>query len=229
MLKYTQRKRAYIEIDGVITEVTCTKCSEMKSVSEFASDSSKALSVGSRCKVCERNYREDNKQAVSERKRKSYYGNWEHYKQYREDNSERIAEKKRKFRRDNPEKNIEYKHRRRANERQLPDGMDTQRIRLLFMLFNGSCALTGKRGDIHLDHVIPISSGKGGNTFNNLIPLNSSLNCSKHNANIFEWYERNKERYKISDARFRFTVRYLAQINGMTPDQYEEYVYEQLA
>jgi hypothetical protein len=91
--------------------------------------------------------------------------------------------------------------------------------------FNLSCAITGKKGELHADHVIPLSTGWGGTTKENITPLLSEINLSKHDNNIFEWFEANRQRFKLSQERFDTLIDYLSSANGMTVEDYHDYVY----
>jgi len=95
---------------------------------------------------------------------------------------------------------------------------------LIIEQFDGGCALTGDKADVHLDHVIPISVGHGGTTYENIIPLRADLNLSKGTGNIFEWFEANMQRLKLKRTKFNTLIEYLADINGMTTKEYEAYV-----
>lgn len=105
------------------------------------------------------------------------------------------------------------------------DFTDDDRTNLLEK-FGGKCALTGKDVPIQLDHVIPIAIGHGGTTKGNMLPIWQRINSSKNDRNIFEWYERNAERFEVCPERFRRAIEYIADLNDMTYDEYREYVYD---
>lgn len=77
----------------------------------------------------------------------------------------------------------------------------------------------------HLDHVIPLTAGHGGTTYENIVPLRADLNISKHNACIFKWFADNRERFDLSQRKFDELIEYLADINEVTTKEYEEFVY----
>jgi hypothetical protein len=188
----------YEEVCGEILAKCCTKCGEVKKLDDFAV---LKLGLGGRVSVCkECRVRE--------------------YELNRQYEVERVL----KHQRDNPEKNKLRQHRRRARKKSLPsDFTDEQRTKTIE--YFGGCALTGA-SEIHWDHVIPLASGHGGTTFGNMIPLRSDLNNSKNDANLFEWFCVNKERYNLSQERFNDLIIWLAQVNGMTVEKYREYVYK---
>ena len=89
--------------------------------------------------------------------------------------------------------------------------------------FDYKCPLTGSE-DFHIDHVIPVSLGIVGGEYGNIIPLKEDLNLVKGNSNIFEWFADNRERFGLSQRKFDELIEYLADINEMTIEEYEEYV-----
>jgi hypothetical protein len=92
------------------------------------------------------------------------------------------------------------------------------------MYFGNACALTGRKYNIEKEHAIPQSIG-GGFTFENIYPLTKSLNVSKYNHNIFEWFEANRQRFELSQERFDKLIDWLASANAMTTEEYRDYVY----
>lgn len=114
---------------------------------------------------------------------------------------------------------------RRAMKALLPDTLTVNQIEAAMSFFNGGCALTNQADDLHLDHVIPLSIGRGGTTFENIIPLSGTLNISKHDGNLFEWFKSNRQRFNLSQKKFDKLIDYLANLNDMTIDEYRDYVY----
>jgi 5-methylcytosine-specific restriction endonuclease McrA len=113
---------------------------------------------------------------------------------------------------------------RRAIKELLLDTLTTSQVEIMLTKFNG-CALTGNQDSLHLDHVIPLSVGHGGTTFENIIPLSDTLNLSKNDGNLFEWFETNRQRFNLSQDKFNTLIDYLAELNEMTREEYREYVY----
>jgi hypothetical protein len=115
--------------------------------------------------------------------------------------------------------------RRLARKRYLPDDFTAEQLSQVINVFNGGCALTGERV-FHWDHVVPLSVGHGGTTYGNMIPLRGDLNISKSNRNIFEWFEANRQLFKLEQERFNRLIEWLGKANGMTVEEYRDYVYE---
>lgn len=52
--------------------------------------------------------------------------------------------------------------------------------------FDRKCAYCGATGDLHMDHVVPLSRG-GTHTIGNVVPACPTCNLSKHNRFVTEW------------------------------------------
>lgn len=115
--------------------------------------------------------------------------------------------------------------RRYARKRALPDDLTLEQYEETLSHFSYGCALTGQHNDIEQEHAIPLSIGHGGTTFGNCYPMASGLNQSKNNANIFEWFETNSQRFNLEQSRFDRLIEWLGKANGMTVEEYRDYVY----
>jgi len=171
----------------------------------------------------DRKYYQENKERIAERDRKYKQENKESIRKYYQENKESIAEKSRKYQQENKELFQIKSAKRRARKRQLPDDLTLEQRNATLVHFNNSCALTGD-SDVHLDHAIPVVIGHGGTTEQNMIPLRADLNISKHARCIFDWFYDVKDYFKLSQTKFDELIGYLADINGMTADEYEGYV-----
>ncbi|MCC1486757.1 hypothetical protein LB312_05720 [Bacillus tropicus] len=188
-------------------------------------------------------YREKNKAIIAEQRKKHYLENKEKYaerwKEYYEENKEYLLERKKEYYyenweqqrelnknwfKDNPERAQVIRMRRRTREALLPDDITSEQVEEVKEFFGG-CALTGDAEDIHLDHVIPLATGRGGAICGNIIPLKSSLNESKCDKNIFEWFEQSKIKWNLSQKKFDTLIKYLAEQNGISVEEYKDYVY----
>jgi hypothetical protein len=141
------------------------------------------------------------------------------------ENKEKYMELQRENRRKNKAKHNSYKQIRRARKNALPDTLTPDQIEKITTHFNGACALTDST-DYELDHFIAITTGHGGTTIENMIPLSRTLNASKNNKNPFEWFENNKRRFELDDNKFFSLIDYLADINGMSTEEFRDYVYK---
>lgn len=110
----------------------------------------------------------------------------------------------------------------------LPNTLNKKQKVDIYESFNYECALTGEKDNVPLDHFVPLSWGKvvldygiGGTTFENLVPLSSTLNNSKSANNPFIWIEKAKKSHGIDMNRWTKMVAYMAFKNNMTPETYE--------
>jgi hypothetical protein len=115
-------------------------------------------------------------------------------------------------------------HNRRALVNSLPHTLTYEQYNDIMNEWEWKCAISGEMDGISLDHFIPVTSGYGGTTYENMIPLVKYLNSSKSNNNPFEWFERNKERFDLCEERFLKVIDSLAKKNSMTIEEYTTYV-----
>jgi hypothetical protein len=251
--KRNRKGAVYHEENGEIVAKSCAKCNEIKTLDSYTKHKAGLGGRESSCKSCKAGYYtenkaeylnryennkehllelmrvryEANKESHSEYQRKYYAENKdaisERYRDYRKGKREYLTELSRNWRRNNPEKATLIAERRRARKKSLPDDFTEYQMFVTLELFGG-CALTGEVFDLHWDHVIPLATGFGGTTYGNMIPLRGDLNLSKSDANIFEWFERNKERFNLSQSKFDRLIEWLAEVNGMTTDEYSNFV-----
>lgn len=112
--------------------------------------------------------------------------------------------------------------RRRAYSKELPSCWGQTEYGITSKLFGDCCALTGKES-VHYDHFIPIGTGHMGTVLGNMYPLYVTLNRSKSDANPFDWFEENRQRFELDQSRFDLLVAKLAEQNGLTPEEFREY------
>lgn len=234
----------YENTSGEIVAKVCTKCSEVKELANFAKDKRRLGGVHANCnscnsersrkyreenreKIAERNrkYREENRDKEVERSRKWYEENREKIAKYREENREKIAERMRKWREENCDKVNLVCAKRRARKRALPDTLTESEYAQTLAYFGNACALTGETNDLHREHAIPLAIGHGGTIRENMYPMAGRLNLSKGDRNIFEWFEANRKRFKLSQERFDRLIEWLGKANDMTVEEYRDYVY----
>lgn len=180
-------------------EKRCSTCGLTKNLTEFPKDKRRRSGVKSECKPCH-----------SERNRQLYYRNKERY---------RTVQKE--YLRNNPDARRAKRKRRRTKERLLTYRWKVEDERKLSRDFNDKCPLTGSE-NIHYDHFIPLATGHCGTYPGNIIPIDTELNEDKHANNPFEWIE---SRPDISRDEFNKLVEYLAELNGMTVNEFRSFTY----
>lgn len=213
----------YVDKQGEIISKKCLGCDVTKKLCDFNKDRESLAGKESRCKECrskdKQKWRATKKSDISYRRREAKR-NQEYYKT----NKERKINYVRKWREVNPEKEAIIAMRRRARKKELPNTLTSSEWEAVFNYFNRSCALTGRKGEVQRDHVIPLSIGRGGTILGNIIPLHRDLNASKYNLNFFDWFAESRESFGLDQRRFDEIVAYLAESNGMTAQEYEQYV-----
>ena len=125
----------------------------------------------------QKRYLQDNAEAVAQ-----------YSKRYYQENIEVIKKKKKQHRQKYPEKPRIRNQRRRALKKSLPATLTVGQWERCLTYFNHKDAYTGLTMDVvSQDHVIPVTSG-GGYSVNNIIPCESSINCSKGNKQWQTWF-----------------------------------------
>jgi hypothetical protein len=216
----------------------CKECTAEYKKSYYALNSDKEKQRASdwydsnkeRAKEWGRKYRQDHKEERSLADKLYRINNAEKLtkkaREYRLANREKVYERQRRWYLDNKDI-VEIRNlRRRTRESKLNNDLTKEEKELIWQHFNNSCALTGSSENVSIDHVIPISTGYGGSTKGNIIPLRLDLNTSKCDKNIFVWFEDAKHIYGLSEDKFYSLIEWLSQINGMTIEEYKSFVCE---
>lgn len=196
----------------------CNKCGELKDTLDFAKSKSRKDGRTADCLVCRRKiskeYRELNKSKEAER-----------FRRWRECNLDYDLNRKKEYDKDNKSSRNLRDHRRRARKAALPDNWNHSQQEEMWRYFGNACALTESTENLTLEHAIPIAIGHGGTVHGNMYPMDASLNTSKSSRNIFEWFEANRQRFNLPQERFDRLIEWLGKANGMTVEEYRDYVY----
>jgi hypothetical protein len=173
---------------------TCSKCQEVKPLTDFYNHRPGKFGVSSRCKKClkkkSKEWRKNNPEKRKEYKAQYDRNNSEKIKEYNkkwhENNPERVREIDRKYRKNNPEKDNSKNSKRKA----LIRNSIVENVDLLQLYKNHKyiCGICGKKIDKKLrwpnlnsishDHIIPLSKG-GSHTYYNIQPAHLGCNISK--------------------------------------------------
>ena len=130
---------------------------------------------------CHKQWCENNKGNISE-----------YNKQYRETNKEKITEYQKQYRQSPQGKVASFNacQRRRAKEQQ-GDGITKEQWLEMMNYFNWKCAYSGEtltKDTRSIDHIVPLNSN-GDNMIWNCVPMLRSLNSSKQEKDMLEWYK----------------------------------------
>jgi hypothetical protein len=211
---------------GEIVAKRCTKCGVVKSLDDYSKHKDKLGGRHSACKICQGKHYRRNRERKLESNRNWRINNKDKVIQYREKNKERRAELCRKWSEANRSKKALIQQRRRARKNALPNTLTPEQYEYTLGYFGNACALTGCTESVEIEHAIPIYVGYGGTTYENCYPMLSKLNQSKFNHNIFEWFGANRQRFELEQWRFDRLIEWLGKANGMTVEEYRDYVYE---
>jgi hypothetical protein len=223
----------YEDNNGEILYKVCGSCGTLKSLNDYAKNKSSLGGRESACKVCRaitrRERHERDREKEMEISRKWYQANKERHiesvRSWKINNPERSASIKKDWTRNNQDRRALSEQRRRARKNSLPDNFTDEQMNGTLKYFQG-CALTGDNTSVQWDHVIAISTGHGGTTLGNMIPLRGDLNSSKCDTNIFEWFNANQRRFNLEQWRFDKLIEWLSKANAMSVEEYRAYVYE---
>ena len=188
----------------------CSKCQDVKPMSNFHKNTQRASGVTSCCKKCVNS-------EAKERRNNHYEELLQRRREWRDKNRQRVREVDAKWREENRDKKRLTESRRRARKQALPDTLTSEETESILAKFNDRCALCDSPAEA-LDHFIPLASGHGGTTKENIIPLCRNMNSSKNDRNPFEW-----ARLCLSNSekkRFDLLIEYLADINELEVDKY---------
>jgi hypothetical protein len=115
-------------------------------------------------------------------------------------------------------------------KRSLPCDCGPEQTERILLAFDHACALTHSAEHVTMDHFIPIEWGHGGTYPGNVYPLDQQLNKNKSNKNPFKWIkavrrDRAMRKGQHVDAAWNQLVTYLATENGLSVNEFKEFVY----
>ena len=97
----------------------CSKCGKLKPISEFYKKKNTKDGLGSQCKICRKEYYENNKDQIKEKNKKYYENNKEklkeQQKEYYENNKEKILEQQKEYYENNKDQILEKRKEYREN------------------------------------------------------------------------------------------------------------------
>lgn len=142
-------------------------------------------------------YYENNKEKEAERKKRYYEDNkekvCEQHKRYYEDNKEKISERHKQYYQSPQGQVVHFNKRQRRRAKQEKQGTGITKDQWLEMMkfFDWKCAYSGEtltKDTRSIDHIVPLNSN-GDNMIWNVVPMTRSLNSSKQDKDMLEWYK----------------------------------------
>ena len=142
-------------------------------------------------------YRDSRKEVTKEYGKKRYQENKEkmdkQHKQWREANKEKVRETSRKWYLSpgGQASHFNSYNKRKMREQNQGNGITKDQWREMMSFFDWKCAYSDERltnNTRTIDHIVPLNSG-GEHEIWNLVPMTKSLNSSKQDKNMLEWYK----------------------------------------
>jgi len=87
---------------------SCSKCKELKPITEFSKDITKKSGYQSQCKVCIKVYKKANADRVKEYNKQYYKTNADRVKEYYQANEDKLKERRKQYRKANADRVKEY-------------------------------------------------------------------------------------------------------------------------
>lgn len=200
-----QPRKDHKVIDGVEVK-HCGKCDTWKPLDSYNRNNKKWDGLSHKCKACEKQYREDNKENRSKYDKQRYHENRDsllesrkkHYqnnresileqkKEYHQNNQERLLGYQKQYRKDNPEKCRKWARKRRAMKEQVSENYTYEQERVVELTFQHKCFRCGSTENLNHDHHRPLSKGYA-LTPSNAVLLCKSCNCAKSDKDPEEFY-----------------------------------------
>ena len=227
-MKLVRVKEGYRKVgDKYLLAKKCTKCGRwlVASTDNFYKHDTGKYGLKAQCKECrnkkikqwreankdkifeqQKQYRENNKDKMRESTKRWYQANrdkkLEYNKQWNKDNRDKTFEHWKRYRQSPQGQVTQFngRQRRRAKEEQLGTGITKDQWLEMMKFFDWKCAYSGEtltKDTGSVDHIVPLNSN-GDNMIWNMVPMTRSLNSSKQDKDMLEWY---REQDCYSEAR----------------------------
>ena len=143
----------------------CSKCGEVKLLSDFPRDRHKKDGLRASCKACNKlrhkEYRQINRDRVLEYFKEYRQNNREkraqYEKEYRQKHSDKVHQRQKKWRQNNPDKvRAEHARKRAAKRNATPPWVDKAAINAIYAEALWLQEFTGE--PYHVDHIVPLKS-----------------------------------------------------------------------
>ena len=171
---------------------TCTKCKEVKLLTEFHEHKASKCGYRPTCKLCRKVYYSANRDHIIEYsktyKQNNPDKNYEHCKVYRLRHKIADNKRKRKWEQNHPEYMREKGRKRRALKHSVNENYTRSDEVYTKALFDNTCACCGSTHDICIDHHQPLIKGNA-LTRQNAVVLCRPCNASKRDKDPKEFYE----------------------------------------
>ena len=178
----------------IVLQKQCGICGELKDVSMFSKNAMGKYQVSSRCRQCDKQYYEKNKDTIKQKAKEWRLFNrgqsLQVKKQHYLTNKEKYKTNARKWEKDNKEKHKQlgyfYCAKRRASKKTAtPPWADLDKIKQIYTM---AFEMKSNGLDVEVDHIIPLIHNDvcGLHVHQNLRIISKSENRKKHNQFLIE-------------------------------------------
>lgn len=210
---YEEKEKHYIESiknnsgEHTVLYKKCTKCGRLlvANTNNFHKRKDSKDGLGSWCKECEnarcKKYKKEHKEELAEyakkycqvhkEEKRGYYKKYN--KKYYEENKEYYAERSKEYCKTPQGQASRFNARvKRRKREQRGNGITGDQWLEMIKFFDWKCAYSGEyiggiNGNKSVDHIVPLAKG-GAHEIWNCVPMDRSLNCSKKEKDLEEWY-----------------------------------------
>lgn len=183
LTKEEQKRRAELLARGL---KICNECHEVLPIEQFSKCTANNDGLQNKCRECNnissKQYYEENKEERQQ-----------HDKQYYEENKEKRQQHYQQYHQTPQGQIVAFNNntKRRKREEEQGAGINKEQWLEMMNFFNWKCAYSGKslgvKNNRSIDHIIPLVKG-GEHEVWNCVPMDKSLNSSKNDTDIMEWY-----------------------------------------
>ena len=213
LTKEEQKRREELLAKGL---KVCNKCGRELPVEQFSKCERNKDGLQNKCKECNRQYHEEHKEEKQQYQRQYNQENKEKIQQYRQEHKEEIQQYQQQYdkqyyqehKQENKEKRQQYYKqykqtpqgqvayfnayaKRRKHEEAQGNGITKEQWLEMMQFFDFKCAYSGvlvnTKNNRSIDHIIPLAKG-GEHEVWNCVPMDKSLNTSKRDKDMLEWY-----------------------------------------
>ena len=187
LTKEEQKRRAELLAKGL---KICNKCHKVLPLEQFGKCKTNKDGLQYKCKECDKQqtkqYYQENKEERLQYMQQYYQEHKEEYKQYKKQYYQQYQQ--------TPQGQVAYFNayaKRRKREETQGAGITKEQWLEMMNFFDWKCAYSGvlvsTKNNRSIDHIIPIVKG-GEHQVWNCVPMDKSLNSSKRDKDIMEWY-----------------------------------------
>lgn len=172
----------------------CSKCGRIleANTDNFYKSKSGKYGVNGTCRECRRIYNRKYDKGRKEQRRENQRKHREYYKKYHEEHKEYYVEYHKKYNKTPQGQVVIFNghNKRRQRTEQQGDGVTKEQWLEMMKFFGFKCAYSGITLNVDtrsIDHIVPLAKG-GAHEVWNCVPMDRSLNSSKCDKDIKEWY-----------------------------------------